>query len=163
MTIIYEHFDPLIGESVETATALPSSGNWPNRTVMAEDTKIVHVWNGSAWRANSVQQKLVNTTTAGPFKIFSGMDALRGSGGAGLAAPFTFPTAFSAVPCVVANVIGYKTHSATFAPTGLSNGSEYAQAQSPTTAGFTMYLTPPSGTLSTAFDWYVTWIAIGFA
>lgn len=50
---IEEHFDALIGESVPTVTDLPSTGNWPNRTIMAEDTLWLYVWNGTAWEVLS--------------------------------------------------------------------------------------------------------------
>lgn len=43
ITNVYEHFDPLIGESVDTAASLPSSGNWVGRTVLVEDTGIQYV------------------------------------------------------------------------------------------------------------------------
>lgn len=36
---VYEHFDALTGETVTTASNLPASGNWLNRTIMATDTK----------------------------------------------------------------------------------------------------------------------------
>lgn len=51
ITDVYEHFDPLIGESAADASALPSSGNWAHREVMALDTKIVYRHDGSAWKA----------------------------------------------------------------------------------------------------------------
>jgi hypothetical protein len=43
MTGILEHFDPLIGEEIDTASNLPASGNWVGRTITAEDTGIVYV------------------------------------------------------------------------------------------------------------------------
>lgn len=41
MNTIFEHFDPLIGESVATASALPSSGNWVGRTIHVEDIDVI--------------------------------------------------------------------------------------------------------------------------
>lgn len=47
---VYEHFDPLIGESVPTATALPASGNWDGRTVYVIDAKSHYVYDSTGWR-----------------------------------------------------------------------------------------------------------------
>lgn len=49
MKDIYEHFDPLIGETVTTASALPASGNWTGRAIYVQDTGSMYVWSGSAW------------------------------------------------------------------------------------------------------------------
>lgn len=38
VTDVYEHFDPLVGESRATAAGLPATGNWLGRQIMAEDT-----------------------------------------------------------------------------------------------------------------------------
>lgn len=50
ITSIAEHFDPLVGESVADAASLPSSDNWVNRTVMAEDTEVVYQRKSASWR-----------------------------------------------------------------------------------------------------------------
>lgn len=43
--------DARLGESAANAAALPLTDNWPNRTMLALDTKIVWLWDGTAWRA----------------------------------------------------------------------------------------------------------------
>lgn len=43
ITSVFEHFDPLIGESVDDAGDLPSSGNWEGRTILAEDTGVLYI------------------------------------------------------------------------------------------------------------------------
>lgn len=43
ITAVYEHFDPLVGESVAAVASLPSSGNWVGRTVFAVDTGSLYV------------------------------------------------------------------------------------------------------------------------
>lgn len=50
ITDVYEHFDPLIGERRANAGALPTSGNWPGRTIFVEDIKCPHTWNGATWQ-----------------------------------------------------------------------------------------------------------------
>jgi hypothetical protein len=39
----------LIGESNATASALPTTGNWPGRTILVTGTNLVYTWTGSAW------------------------------------------------------------------------------------------------------------------
>jgi len=65
ITDVYEHFDPLIGETAATASALPASGNWTGRTVYVQDTAAHYVWNGSAWKRLDAA-----TTTAFSFTSF---------------------------------------------------------------------------------------------
>lgn len=50
-----QHFDDLIGETVANAAALPSSGNWVNRQIMAVDTKVVYACTAlpGTWKALS--------------------------------------------------------------------------------------------------------------
>lgn len=50
ITAVYEHFDPLVGSSVEAVTDLPSSGNWSGRTVFVSANGSIQVWNGTAWQ-----------------------------------------------------------------------------------------------------------------
>jgi hypothetical protein len=50
MTAVYEHFDPLIGETVATAADLPSSGNWVGRTITVVDTGFVYIWFSAGWK-----------------------------------------------------------------------------------------------------------------
>lgn len=51
LTDAYEHFDALIGETVSTASSLPSSGTWAGRMIMTLDTGDIYVRNAadSAW------------------------------------------------------------------------------------------------------------------
>jgi hypothetical protein len=49
MTSIYEHFDPLVGESAANVAALPASGNWNGRTITTEDLHEVWVWK-TTWK-----------------------------------------------------------------------------------------------------------------
>lgn len=49
LTAVSQWASDHIGESVANAAALPSSGNWVNRTIMAADTFAVYVWVGS-WK-----------------------------------------------------------------------------------------------------------------
>lgn len=44
-----QHFDALIDPTVSTASSLPASGNWVDRTITAQDTGRMYRWNGSAW------------------------------------------------------------------------------------------------------------------
>ena len=43
MTDIGQHFDDLAAETVPTASALPSQGNWKKRLIMAEDTGMLYI------------------------------------------------------------------------------------------------------------------------
>jgi len=49
ITGVFEHFDPLLGETKPTAANLPLSGNWIGRTILVEDSGISRVWLGSGW------------------------------------------------------------------------------------------------------------------
>jgi hypothetical protein len=49
ITDVYEHFDPLVGESAATVGALPSTGNWTGRTVWVVAESAHYVWTGSTW------------------------------------------------------------------------------------------------------------------
>jgi len=51
ITDVYEHFDDLIDQVKANIAALPISGNWLGRRIIANDTKIVYRWNGAAWKA----------------------------------------------------------------------------------------------------------------
>jgi hypothetical protein len=50
ITAVAAHFDALIGETVSTASSLPSTGNFKGRTIIAEDTGIAYWWNGTGWK-----------------------------------------------------------------------------------------------------------------
>lgn len=64
LTAVYQFFDPLIGESRSTRTALPSSGNWIGRTIALEDSDTQVRWNGSVWRTVSDYAAPVQVTYA---------------------------------------------------------------------------------------------------
>jgi hypothetical protein len=49
MTDIYEHFDPLVGETRSTVAGLPGSGNWIGRTIYVQETKTVYVCTALPW------------------------------------------------------------------------------------------------------------------
>lgn len=63
ITDVYEHFDALVGESKPTAGDLPPTGNWPGRTIMAEDTGAVYRWVGSTWKTVYVPWTSYTPTT----------------------------------------------------------------------------------------------------
>lgn len=64
LTELAEDATGLIGETVASVTNLPAGGNWLNRTIMTEDTKILYVWRGSAWLAVTQTTVPFNTVTA---------------------------------------------------------------------------------------------------
>lgn len=98
ITEVYEHFDPLIGESRASAGALPTSGNWLGRIIMAEDTGALYVCTAlpGTWKRYTAA------------RMASGTVAVPGSGGGSSAPVFysdsltvTFPVGlFSAIPHV---------------------------------------------------------------
>lgn len=47
MKNLAEDVDALINPSVANVAALPSSGNWPNRTILVEDEDVVYLWPGA--------------------------------------------------------------------------------------------------------------------
>jgi len=49
ITAVYEHFDPLVGETVATASSLPTLGNWVGRSIFVADTKTDYKWDGAGW------------------------------------------------------------------------------------------------------------------
>jgi len=49
MTALKDHFGALGKYSVTTSASLPASGNWGGRQLVALDTMLTHIWNGSAW------------------------------------------------------------------------------------------------------------------
>lgn len=48
MVDIYEHFDKIVGENVDTASSLPAANNWPGRTVWVRDAFLYYLWD-SGW------------------------------------------------------------------------------------------------------------------
>lgn len=44
------HFDALAGEARANLAALPTTGNWPGRTIFVEDIDTQLVWAGSSWK-----------------------------------------------------------------------------------------------------------------
>jgi hypothetical protein len=51
ITKVYEWFDPLIGESRPTVSALPTTGNFLGRTIYVADQRTPYVWDGTTWQA----------------------------------------------------------------------------------------------------------------
>lgn len=63
MTAVYEHFDPLVGETVATAADLPAASNWVGRTVYVADTKTLYVWDGAAWGSINADTGWIDATS----------------------------------------------------------------------------------------------------
>jgi len=96
MTEIYEHFDPLIGESVSTVSALPVGNNWVGRHIYVEAEDGDFRWDGSAWKRADIQSEATayNTTTVlDVTPIMRGGVAAGTTSGTGVLS-HTFPTPF---------------------------------------------------------------------
>lgn len=101
ITDVYEHFDPLIGESVANVAALPASGNWVGRSIYVDADKSVRVLTAlpNTWMAvtapvysirtkNAAQSVATATWTTITFPLSEGESGITYSGGT-----FTVPTA----------------------------------------------------------------------
>ena len=49
ITEVYEHFDPLIGESLPTLSSLPALGGWTGRTIYIASERLCYIWDGNGW------------------------------------------------------------------------------------------------------------------
>lgn len=63
MTVVYEHFDPLTGETVATAFDLPAASNWVGRTIFVADTKTLYVWDGTEWDSINADTGWIDATS----------------------------------------------------------------------------------------------------
>jgi hypothetical protein len=105
------------------------------------------------------RRQLDTTNSEAALLTQSGIGKITGTGATSASEAVTFPEAFSAVPVVVLNYIGYR-NTAAFNPLGLSQSGAIAHgALVPSTAGFTAWL--GGATLANTIDWYYSWIAIG--
>ena len=129
VTDVASHFDALIGETVDTASNLPTSGNWVGREIMAEDTLAIY-------RCTALPNTWRRVWSVGtPYAEASGEASTTGVAG-GSSSPFfwsgnesvTFPVGrFSVAPLVTAS------------PAGNTSGSIFpgVQIHDITTSGFT--------------------------
>ena len=163
MDAIYAHFDALTGETRANAAALPVSGNWVGRTIMAEDTKVVWIctalpgtWKPIAPLTNlqlDTSNSLVQTVTQ------VGQGRILGTGAAFVSEAITFPVAFTSTPTVVVTSQGQGTGG--FSSAGLPIGALYAVASNKSLTGFTAGIMAPTGTVPSGTNWYYDWIAVG--
>jgi hypothetical protein len=84
MNGIYEHFDPLVGETAALISDLPPTGNWTGRTVYVVEVEALYVWDGSwvmvAGELAGVINAAAGTVTVKPasFVRKSGNNIVRG-------------------------------------------------------------------------------------
>lgn len=104
---VYEHYDTLVGETVDEVADLPASGNWVGRTIWVADIEELRVWGGSAWKPPAasedtdwidatLQNSWVATVGLTPqYRRLNGVVFLRGRAVSGTtAAAFTLPAGF---------------------------------------------------------------------
>lgn len=75
----YAHFGDAGMFAVANAAALPSSGNWPGRQLMTEDTGIVYQWDGADWVYWGARSGEAAGTASGSLPVASGWIDLGGS------------------------------------------------------------------------------------
>jgi hypothetical protein len=130
---------------------------------------ITYQYTGSTWidAAGTVfsHRQLDTTNDSGRFLIQQGIGRIAGANAASVSEAVTFPVAFAAVPMVVCQHIGGRTTGA-FNTTGLIEIAVPVMGQPvvPSTTGFTAKIHRTDGAnLSTGFDMYYSWLAIGVA
>lgn len=163
MENIYEHFDPLVGETVTTASSLPASGNWVGRRIYVQDDQSTRVWTGAAWydtnrvptnRQTDTTNAVVNTITQ------FGSGKIVGNNGAFISEAVTFPVAFAATPTVIVTPQGSRATGA-FNETGLVGGAVAGATSAKSSSGFTAIIIAPGAVMASTNDWYYNWVAIG--
>lgn len=95
--------------------------------------------------------------------VQSGIGKITGNATGAVSEAVTFPAAFATgtVPVVVASYIGSRATGAFNATSLTASGGIPAGAGAPSNTGFTLGLNLPSGSFSSSFDYYYSWIAIG--
>lgn len=68
----YQHFGDAAMFAVANAAALPSSGNWVGRHLMASDTGFVYAWDGAAWSLRTGDSGWDALTMANGWVAFGG-------------------------------------------------------------------------------------------
>jgi hypothetical protein len=108
------HWDDLIDKAVATASALPMTGNWFGRRIIASDVKATYRWNGTAWKpwesefvtltlAQAIDSGLASTGSSSSFQwryrasrvLYKGAYSITASGGG-----WTNPVLLLPVPAV---------------------------------------------------------------
>lgn len=134
MTALKDHFGGLNKYSVTTSASLPASSNWNGRQLVAMDTMLTHIWNGSAWVVGNTGGWITATLSAGfsspanylpmAYRIKDGFCELRGT------------TRYTATIPTTAVIIATGLPAA-----GASDGDAF-HIPAATNAGTTVYINP---------------------
>lgn len=133
------------------------------RCVLTSD-ELTYQYVGSTWMIvlSPERHQADTTNSVRGVLVQSGIGKISGAVSTDINEAVTFPVAYSGIPVVVANMMGQKTAGA-YNPTGLSpTSSLLATAMLPSTTGFTAYIRQTTGgNLTTANDYYYSWVARG--
>ena len=141
------------------------TGMVAGQTGYQSDTGVTYRRSSSAWAVSAPSTNIQTDTTNSVANVITqaGKGKIIGNGTASIQETVTFPVAFTGVPVVVANFMGFRP-SGSYNDVGLNLASQNvpAAAQIPSTSGFTAGIGASGGPpLSAASDWYYSWIAIG--